>query len=792
MHSLAQHLQSQGRGNDTVLVHMTPREVGGLQALAQSAGGTLTRNPTTGLPEAGFLDSILPMIAGVAGGAIGIDPWMAAAGVGAITGIATGNLEKGLMSGLGAYGGATLGRTFNPEGTFLGQQLGTAIPPPTPSLTTINAAPAGAAAPPPDPYYQMANSPAGLVAPSASPVTQTINVEEPGIWDKFSAAASAGITSPGIAKFAPYAAGLGLATPFLGSSSSGLGALKPTEPKKLPPPRMFNRRPTYPVNRDPRDSSEFMFFPPEVPYYPAYADGGTVEARPRYAPDVAAPAGYAAQAPARSYVEQLYNFPRATNVPKLVKPTAETAALQTQYPTATKAQLSEYERAIAGGGDPSATRSLMQAYGPTSGIKELQPWSPDFKGFDYARSRPVDAFGNPVGWELPAKTAPTMGADGVPSGWDPRDWENMKNFDPGSPSDEYILNNPWTYGMTSLGGNVMPGEVGVRAAERSSQGPGIAQAQALYESNKKVEAQRQAAMAANAADVSRDEYGAIYASAGPEANIIGNPSEPSSSSRYVAPWPSSPSGTGSNFLNFLNQNMAAPRSTSTAAPTGPGLSDIYSGNRTLGSLLGFSSQPDPNAPQVNLGLGQALNAATGYLGLPGTVIDFLRNAYGGGLASAPGTNTLGVLGNTITSPGIGAQLGAGFNRWLGGTNPNKAAGGVNLEDGSFVVDARTVSELGNGSSSAGQELLARMGGKPIKGPGDGVSDSIRANIGGKQEARVARDEVKFSPEAVKRVGGGNPKKGADRLYAMMRKAEKARKTASRGKDTGLRALVGEK
>jgi hypothetical protein len=127
-----------------------------------------------------------------------------------------------------------------------------------------------------------------------------------------------------------------------------------------------------------------------------------------------------------------------------------------------------------------------------------------------------------------------------------------------------------------------------------------------------------------------------------------------------------------------------------------------------------------------------------------------------------------------------------------GTSTGKAAGGVNLEDGSFVVDARTVAELGNGSSSAGQELLARMGGRPIKGPGDGVSDSIRANIGGKQEARVARDEVKFSPDAVQRVGGGSAKKGAQRLYAMMNKAEKARKTASRGKDTGLRALVGAK
>jgi len=102
-----------------------------------------------------------------------------------------------------------------------------------------------------------------------------------------------------------------------------------------------------------------------------------------------------------------------------------------------------------------------------------------------------------------------------------------------------------------------------------------------------------------------------------------------------------------------------------------------------------------------------------------------------------------------------------------------------------------VSEMGNGSSSAGQEVLSRMGGRPIQGPGDGVSDSIRANIGGTQEARVARDEVKFSPDAVKRVGNGNPKKGADRLYALMHKAQQARKKAKRGEDTGLAALVGK-
>ena len=119
--------------------------------------------------------------------------------------------------------------------------------------------------------------------------------------------------------------------------------------------------------------------------------------------------------------------------------------------------------------------------------------------------------------------------------------------------------------------------------------------------------------------------------------------------------------------------------------------------------------------------------------------------------------------------------------------PGYADGGeVKLADGAFVVDARTVSELGNGSSNAGHELLARMGGRPVRGSGDGVSDSVPARIGRDQPARVARDEVVFSPEAVRRVGGGNEKRGAQKLYALMEKAHKARRKSARGKDTNLR------
>jgi hypothetical protein len=113
-------------------------------------------------------------------------------------------------------------------------------------------------------------------------------------------------------------------------------------------------------------------------------------------------------------------------------------------------------------------------------------------------------------------------------------------------------------------------------------------------------------------------------------------------------------------------------------------------------------------------------------------------------------------------------------------------GEIELADGAFVLDARTVSEMGNGSSNAGMEALRRIGGRPIKGPGDGVSDSIPARIGRDQPARVARDEVVVPAEAVRRIGKGNQKRGADKLYALMDKAHKARKKAKRGQDTKLR------
>ena len=103
-----------------------------------------------------------------------------------------------------------------------------------------------------------------------------------------------------------------------------------------------------------------------------------------------------------------------------------------------------------------------------------------------------------------------------------------------------------------------------------------------------------------------------------------------------------------------------------------------------------------------------------------------------------------------------------------------AAGG-GLAAGGFVVPADVVAHFGNGSSSSGLALLKRrLGAKPIKGKGDGMSDSIPTHIDGREKALVANDEAYIDPRMVKRIGGGDMKKGSEKLYAMMEKIRKAR------------------
>ena len=103
LHHTAHYLRSKGRGNDTMLVHMTPSEVKGLQAIALRHGGSLTINPDTGLPEAGFLEQILPIVA--AAGLTYLTAGAAAPTLTAALGATGGGIAAGALSGAAISGG---------------------------------------------------------------------------------------------------------------------------------------------------------------------------------------------------------------------------------------------------------------------------------------------------------------------------------------------------------------------------------------------------------------------------------------------------------------------------------------------------------------------------------------------------------------------------------------------------------------------------------------------------------------------------------------------------------------
>ena len=123
LHKFAEQVAQHGRGDDSLLVHMTPDEVQRLQAFAEANGTTMTINPETGLPEAGFLSDLFKAVAPIALGAflgpagLGMSSMMAGVATGGITTLATGSLSRGLMAGLGAYGGAGLGASFMGAGS---------------------------------------------------------------------------------------------------------------------------------------------------------------------------------------------------------------------------------------------------------------------------------------------------------------------------------------------------------------------------------------------------------------------------------------------------------------------------------------------------------------------------------------------------------------------------------------------------------------------------------------------------------------------------------------------------
>lgn len=81
---------------------------------------------------------------------------------------------------------------------------------------------------------------------------------------------------------------------------------------------------------------------------------------------------------------------------------------------------------------------------------------------------------------------------------------------------------------------------------------------------------------------------------------------------------------------------------------------------------------------------------------------------------------------------------------------------------------------GGGLADLGGYADYAGGGRMLKGPGDGMSDSIPATIAGKQPARLANDEFVVPADVVSGLGNGSSDAGAKQLYKMMDRVRAAR------------------
>jgi hypothetical protein len=761
LEKVAKHLASKGRDEDTMLVHMTPKEVHGLQALAKAHGGSLTVNPDTGLPEAGFLKSILPTLVGVGlnmfAPGLGTAATMAiGAGVGALT-----NRQDPLMGaitgGLGAYGGSSLGSSL---------QAG------------LNAAATPAAT--------------NVALPAAASTPSVVNAPVMGNWTPITGAEAAPIAAtppPTIAqsieaamqKPEAFIKGAGGASNLIKSgmyASAPLAMMQPETGSRgsyLSEPVNYEYDPGY--TEAPASSNftaERRYFNPK---YKKLAEGGTVQnAQPQFVSQSTVPtfaampqqAGFGGLAqpkqPAtdqeiKNYVQDAMAMPGMADWQKagLIRDRAQ------QYGVS-----NEKLAAVTGYNLPTVDSYLNQlSYNP------VIPQQAGIAGLSQAAFQPqaqpnisgIQNLPTQYGTTLPSHVEDQRIKDYVTDVTKYRqgltDAQRGEEIDRtaqqfGVTRDQLAratgysldqVNNYLGYmrpdiaptgNMRGASSDIMKYLYGVPSG---GTGEKVSQpVQTVADIQKGIDAAKKAEEDAIAATGIKGYKYNPHGSTTDTMNLDFTPEEVKAGGKKVIVYTGADSHPESHWVPV--PKASAPTSTPKTEPAKQTASTAEIKNYVQSVLNDQSLTPAQRSQTINWKAGQygvsraQLAEATGYS--LKEVEDYLSKGY--------------------------------------------AAGG-GLRSGGFVVPADVVSALGNGSTDAGLEvLMQKFNAKPIDGPGDGMSDSIPTTIEGRQRARVARGEAYISPEDVQRFGGSK------KFYAML---DRIRRNAH-GKTTQQRQVKPEK
>jgi len=696
LNAAAQHLAAHGRGPDNTLVHMSRGEVKGLQDLAMAHGGSLSINPQTGLPEAGFLSSLLPMIGGAALSAMGMPPMMASLVMGGVTGVASGSLSKGLMAGLGAYGGAGL------MGGFMGAGQNAAAG----ALGAENAAVAAN-------MGEYANARDVLMARNAAPAMEMVS-------------------SPGQAALTGFK-GLGSEAgrdAFMSNIGGGQGLMKygmAAAAPVLAAPETSTKQPEIKTDTDPgkmaREGYQFdpgrvdtaydsNPFGPERTYFkprynrPGYAGGGPIEAMSD-ANAVGANTGYPMADISKGAYATPYQTPISRNVLSGVADTGVNPMTG--------------EMAFADGGVVPSTTGQ-------GGKFEYNPLT---QMFNKIESMPSD------NQTQNASPTPSVAGQG---GINPQQAQVNSYFNSLSPEGLAAHQASQAKFLNA----VMPG-AGLISIAKSLTGGG--------------EASNISPMAAPSLAMSKMGDAALTG-IGMLANKFSKPNPNPDAVQVVdAGDMLNPSSTLADSQAAAQANAAQQAQAISAALAG--LQGVGPSSSGLSAGFGAPGATSGNAGAMGFGPAGMASQSIGGIGAGG--------ATGGGGTTGGGGAT---GGGGPGAPALGASSGGGYATGPGGTAGVGGTAGGNAKGGLMAAYSNGGSHLGDYSD----------GGRLLKGPGDGVSDSIPAMIGKKQPARLADGEFVVPARIVSELGNGSTEAGARKLYAMMDRVQKARgKTVGKGR-----------
>jgi hypothetical protein len=241
--------------------------------------------------------------------------------------------------------------------------------------------------------------------------------------------------------------------------------------------------------------------------------------------------------------------------------------------------------------------------------------------------------------------------------------------------------------------------------------------------------------------------------------------------------------TGKNLANFANENK------------------MLAAGMVAGPILASQTQNQPGVPTVPVDRdpGQQYDYYPG-TALPTPSADPYgreKSYYAGSYrprAAADGGMMGWPAGESVIKMADGGVSGYGFGGIIDLINNNpefakKFHGAFDEADPGkkYMYDAQNqqyTQQMASGGVSDAHYNLGGYsdGGRLLRGPGDGVSDSIPATIGHKQPARLADGEFVVPARIVSELGNGSTEAGARKLYAMMDRVQGARgKTVGKGK-----------